>query len=222
MPIAASAIIKPIDELLLKARALISKSPHDDSSGLPDEQVTEMVTLLHTAIERASPAGTKYRENAQKIIDRHSVNHPHNLKPLYGILKAIREDFANGNLQSIQELIHGELFSDFLEMAAHLLDEGYKDPAAVLGGGVLEGHLRSLCNKNGVSTLKPDGKPKNSETLNTELAGAGFISKLDQKNVTAWLGLRNNAAHGDYAKYTSEQVALLLDSVRNFVTRNPA
>ena len=47
----------------------------------------------------------------------------------------------------------------------------------------------------------------------------GVYSKLDQKNVTAWLDLRNKAAHGKYAEYQIEQVALMLDGVRNFVTR---
>ena len=34
-----------------------------------------------------------------------------------------------------------------LEMAEHLLAADYKDAAAVLGGGVLEEHLRQLCKK---------------------------------------------------------------------------
>ena len=40
--------------------------------------------------------------------------------------------------------MHAELFADFLEMADYLLSEGYKDPAAVLGGSMLEEHLRQL------------------------------------------------------------------------------
>ena len=58
--------------------------------------------------------------------------------------------------------------------------------------------------------------------MNAELAGANVYSKLDQKNVTAWLDLRNKAAHGKYGEYTKEQVALLIQSVRDFITRNPA
>lgn len=44
-------------------------------------------------------------------------------------------------------------------------------------------------------------------------------SKLDQKAVTAWLNLRNKAAHGRYAEYTEAQVALFLQSVTDFVAR---
>jgi hypothetical protein len=54
------------------------------------------------------------------------------------------------------------------------------------------------------------------------LVKAGAYSILDQKSVTAWLDLRNKAAHGRYAEYQKEQVALLIDSVRNFMVRHPA
>jgi hypothetical protein len=108
-----------------------------------------------------------------------------------------------------------------MEMAEHLLDQGYKDPAAVITGSVLEEHLRKLCDKHGI-IVSQGGKPKKADALNAELAGANVYSKLDQKNVTAWLDLRNKAAHGKYGEYTKDQVALLIQSVRDFITRNPA
>ena len=51
---------------------------------------------------------------------------------------------------------------------------------------------------------------------------AEVYSKLDQKNVTAWLDLRNKAAHGHYDQYESAQVGLLISGFRDFITRNPA
>jgi hypothetical protein len=111
-------------------------------------------------------------------------------------------------------------------MAEYLLSERYKDPATVLIGGVLEEHLRKLCKKHGIAESQTDAngksRPKKAEMMNTELAGKGAYSKGDQKNVTAWYDLRSMAAHGDYVKYTQQQVELLLQSVRDFLTRNPA
>ena len=49
-----------------------------------------------------------------------------------------------------------------------------------------------------------------------------IYSKLDQKSVTAWLDLRNNAAHGHYDKYEAVQVELMISGVRDFIARNPA
>ena len=55
-----------------------------------------------------------------------------------GILLAVKEDFENGYLRTIESLISADIFTDFLEMASYLLDEGYKDPAAVLIGSTLK------------------------------------------------------------------------------------
>jgi hypothetical protein len=140
---------------------------------------------------------------------------------MLGVLGALRSDMANGRLSGMVGLIAAELFSDFLEMAQHLVEEGYKDPAAVLAGGVLEEHLRKLSEKAGLPTTGMDGKPLKADTMNAALMKADVYDKLDLKNVTAWLDLRNKAAHGEYAAYGKEQVALLLQSIRDFITRVP-
>ena len=65
-------------------------------------------------------------------------------------------------------------------------------------------------------------RPKKADLLNSDLAKSNVYSKLDLKNVTAWLDLRNNAAHGKYDEYTREQVAVMISGIRDFLTRNPA
>jgi hypothetical protein len=124
-------------------------------------------------------------------------------------------------MESVAELIHGDMFGDMLEGAAHLREEGWKDPAALIAGSVLEQHLRELC-ANRIAVAKPDGAPKKADALNAELSTGGAYSKLDQKSVTAWFDLRNKAAHGKYAEYETQQVATMIDGIRDFVRRNPA
>jgi hypothetical protein len=138
-----------------------------------------------------------------------------------GILKSIKTEIENDWLVSLKGLISSEIFSDFLEMADYLLKENYKDPAAVMIGGVLEEHLRQLCIKHSI-TLDDhkSGRPKTASLLNSELSGAGVYNKLDQKNVTTWLDLRNKAAHGKYTEYNQNQVKFMMHSVTEFVTRN--
>jgi hypothetical protein len=104
---------------------------------------------------------------------------------LDGVIGSLRADVEAGYLRSHTELIHGELFADFLKMAQHLLDQGYKDAAAVIAGTSLEAHLRQLCQKAEVDTITDTGSPKKADRLNSELAAANVYSKLDQKNVTA-------------------------------------
>jgi len=139
-----------------------------------------------------------------------------------GILKALKEDVEAGYLTTLRELIHADMFGDFLEMAEYLLTDGFKDPAAVLVGGVLEEHLRQLSVKYGVDLNEPHGQPKKSDKMNADLVKKTAYTGLEQKQVTAWLDLRNKAAHGRYSEYRAEQVSLMLQGVRDFAIRHPA
>ena len=107
-------------------------------------------------------------------------------------------------------------------MAEHLLAEKYKDPAAVVAGSVVEEHLRQLSLSVKIPVEEPSRgslAPRKADSLNADLARVGKYSKLDQKQVAAWLDLRNKAAHGKYAEYSSEQVAIMLAGVRDFLSR---
>jgi hypothetical protein len=158
-----------------------------------------------------------YKDFDQNVVR----SEPYDTEKGRGILKSIKTEIDNGWLTSLKGLVSAEIFSDFLEMADHLLKENYKDPAAVMIGSVLEEHLRQLCNKNGILTDDPkSGRPKKADLLNSELASAGVYNKLDQKNVIAWLDLRNKAAHGKYSEYNQQQVEFMMQTVIEFMTRN--
>ncbi len=201
-------ILKQIDaalDLWAKHRAT---SKYDDLSDLGDRSLyTEVNTTLAATIDRLAPPNSPYRNEIGHIMANK-----------VGALRALRRDYEADHLASIHGLVRAEVFADFIEMAEHLLDQGYKDPAAVLVGGVLEGHLRVLCAGRGIPTDAAGG-PKKADTMNGELASAVVYNKLDQKNVTAWLDLRNKAAHGRYKDYTQDQVSNMLQGVREFVAR---
>lgn len=211
-------ILQKMDIVIQKA-STIHVGQHSHNS---DELIAEINTSMHSIIHRFSPAGSPYAVNAQALVNNYQVTNDYIIKFMLGVLKSLRADYASGNLLTIQELIHGDVFSDFLDMANHLEQEGYKDPAAVLAGSTLEEHLRKLCIKNNIQITKPDGSPKKADLMNNELGTVNVFTKLDQKSVTAWLDLRNKAAHGRYTEYTKEQVVLLISGVRDFLTRNPA
>jgi len=198
-------IIKQIDRAIKLYNDYRARSKYDDLSDLGDGIHTEVSTIVRATIDRLAPAGSEYQKDSVLI---GSV----------GVLRALRRDYAEGYLNKIQGIIRAELFADFIEMAEHLLNQGYKDPAAVLVGGVLEEHLRALCSIRSISVVV-SGKPKKADAMNAELRASGVYNKLDQKNVTAWLDLRNKAAHAQYDEYTSEQVETMLSGVREFVAR---
>jgi len=73
-----------------------------------------------------------------------------------------------------------------------------------------------------VSLQTPNGSPKKADTLNADLKKAGLYSALEQKQITAWLGIRNSAAHGDYGDYDETSVKGLIEGIRNFTGKYPA
>ncbi len=159
-----------------------------------------------------------YKEFERKVSDTYTYH----TEEGRGILKAAKQEIDGGWIFTVKGIVSAEIFSDFLEMAEHLLTEGYKDPAAVMIGSVLEEHLRQLCLKNSIKIERiKDGKPipKKADLLNSELASASVYNKLDQKSITSWLDLRNKAAHGKYTEYTKEQVEFMYQGVSNFMMR---
>ena len=142
-----------------------------------------------------------------------------------GVLNAARLEVSGGWAITTTGLVSAEIFSDFLEMASYLLELNYKDPAAVVSGSVLEEHLRQLSQRSGISTTEAgrDGKmlPRKAEMLNQDLKKASVYNMLEQKSVTAWLDLRNKAAHGEYNQYNRDQVLAMLQGINDFIARNP-
>jgi hypothetical protein len=226
-----SAFVLPqIDELLTKYTEIRRRSQYDDCSDTKAEVVSEFLTSSLVLIHRVAGSQSQYAKQADAVLDKFSKAYrgaPAPAIPVFqGILQSLRQAVEGGYLGTLQELIHAELFADYLEMAAHLLEDGYKDPAAVIIGSTLEEHIRKLCLKHGGIDLEISDsrgtRPKKADGLNAELTKEGVYSKLDQKNITAWLDLRNKAAHGEYSKYTQQQVEILLQSVRDFIARYPA
>jgi hypothetical protein len=217
--------ILQLENIVGEYNAMSLRSKYEDLSDLPQHEGQALVTRAIAAVSRISGAHSTYTMEVQRVLKQMPHLHLHT-SSIIGIVSALLADVKAGYLQSLVELIHGEMFADFLEMAQHLQDAGFKDAAAVIAGSVLESHLRMLCIKAGVQIelVKADGgtAPKKAEAMNTDLAGANVYSKLDQKSVTAWLDLRNKSAHGKYGEYQKEQVSLLVAGLRDFLARVPA
>lgn len=216
-----SAIEAELQGIIEEYVGFQSRSKYEDCSDVMNKtEINQLNVRCIAAVERGAGRNSIYFRQVVGEPTMHP-NTGHNLTARIGIAQALLHDIQKGYFRSFEDLIHGELFGDFLEMADHLQTNGFKDAAAVIAGSTLEAHLRQLCKKAAIDTEQA-GRPKKAETMKTELAGASVYSKLDQKNVTAWLDLRNKAAHGEYDKYDANQVGLLIQSIRDFITRNPA
>lgn len=137
------------------------------------------------------------------------------VRSLLGILQAVEHDIENNRVPEVRVLIRAEVFADFLEMADYLLEEKYKDAAAVIAGGVLENALRSLATRWNISLVDTKNKPLTIGPLNDALSKAGAYNALEKKRINLLAGVRNAAAHGQYNEYDKDDVAEMI----RFVTR---
>ena len=105
----------------------------------------ELSLRLKQTIIDLTPTGDHYRAFAESLVPPYSDA---SVNQLIGALKALREDYENNYLQSFNEMIDANLFTDILEQAKYLLSEGYFRASAVVAGVALESHLRKLAEKN--------------------------------------------------------------------------
>lgn len=212
-----TTFIKQLDTLLDVYREMQRRSQQNDLSDLPKAERQSLVTRVIAATHRITGTNSTYSQEIERIIKRDPDLYLHT-SPILGVAHALREDITGGYMQNLEELVHADIFADFLEMAQHLCDNNYKDASAVLAGSTLESHLKKLAIKNAIP-IDIVGKPVKADKLNSDLTKANVYTILDQKNITAWLDLRNKAAHGNYTEYNVDQVKLLIASIRDFISR---
>jgi hypothetical protein len=212
------------DELLKQADVVVSTEQRSEYGGSRVDGQTWAafraagLSFLRSTFGEDHPY---YREFAEKV----STADRHDTELGKGILAAARGEVAGGWVATTTGIVSAQIFADFLEMAEYLSAEGYKDAAAVMTGGVLEEHLRQVARKFGVDIEVLVGSKmvaKKADTLNADLVKAGAYGKLEQKMVTAWLDLRNKAAHAKYAEYTADEVRLMQQGVGQFLLKIPA
>ncbi|MDP9354962.1 MAG: DUF4145 domain-containing protein [Chloroflexota bacterium] len=131
-----------------------------------------------------------------------------------GILQGLSQDVEQGLLTSMQNLVAAEVFSDFLEMAEHLVQANHFHAAASLIGAVLEDSLRRLADLYPEAGIKPkDG----IDAMNKALVKAGAYNAVMAKRVDVWREVRNAADHGRFEDVEPNDVKDLLEGVTQFV-----
>lgn len=131
-------------------------------------------------------------------------------KRMKSVFIAAMDDYKNGYLTSLKNLIQADVFDSELEQAQELLSSGYKLAAAVIAGVVLETTLRDICYQNALTIGKLD-------KMNSDLVKAGVYNKLQQKRITALADIRNSAAHGKPEEFTDSDVAMMIRDIEQFL-----
>lgn len=227
MPIDKDDAVKHLDSVLQLYACVSDYDPEEYESLPSDADRHEALVGLFAALRRLAPPGSEYDKAVERAARLDEGYEHKQLSILTGAARSLRSDYANERLQTFRELLNADLFSDFLAMAEYLLhDENLKQPAAVVAGGVLEEHIRRLCDKNGIATTYTDAKgkvkPKSVETMSADLRKKRIYGTNEQKQVTAWYGIRNSAAHAKYDEFGEDQVRSMIEGLRGFISKYPA
>lgn len=202
-------------EAQAKAVAATKQSKHSSHSGHYEELDRELFlgwcvkarNLLASACGRES-------EHFKSFVTAEAPLSFEDNPAVFGRVQAVflaaKEDFEGGYLSSVRNLVQAEVFSSELDQARELLAAGYSSPAAVVCGVVLETSLRSLCEAASLSLGKLD-------KMNADLAKAGMYNSLVQKRITALAAVRNSAAHGKPAEFSSVDVEHMIAEVERLV-----
>jgi hypothetical protein len=214
-------LLQRVDELIemgnavLRTRRAVNRSQQLVDKGAMAGFRSASQSFIKMAYDQDHPHYVQFSESTNSLF-------PSNVESGLAILKVVRGEIAGDWLFTVKGLVAAEFFTDYLAMAEHLLESGYKDAAAVITGSTLEEHLRQLCRKNNIPiTQEKNGKdvPLKADQLNSDLTRGSVYTMLDQKQVTAWLDLRNKAAHGNYGEYNAEQVKGMITSITEFMAR---
>jgi hypothetical protein len=212
------SMVFQLDDLIVIADKVIDEDWSDDNPR-GNRLARIACNRLEAAINRIAPTGTLY---VARLDEWQNEVLEMKFEDVYSIAVALRDDLKAGWVGSVVELVHADTYDDYLLMASYLIESGYKDAAAVIVGTSLEVHVRSLCARHGVEVTLPKGSPKKADVMNADLKKAGAYNDLQQKSVTAWFGLHNKAAHGDYDDYDERDVLHLIQGVRDFILKYPA
>jgi hypothetical protein len=208
-------VVERLDELIKKADAVLgTHRPNPPNvigfptldAGAFSEWQTQSLTFLVNLLGQGHVYVESFRDKVEK-------GHTGMVKAGRGILSAVREDVAGGYLARLKALVAAEVFSEFVEMSQHLLDAGYKDPAASLAGAVLENGLRQIAAERGIKV----GSRDDLSALNSKLAQASVYNRLTQKKLQVWTDLRNQADHGHFDEYAESDVRAMLLGVTDFL-----
>lgn len=199
------AVLARLDDLIARAQAVPENNGH--------QTYYPLLAQTRTAVaEIAGKDGDYYG-----LLNQRLVNIPRGYasggKVIAQCLMNLRSDVANGYLRRQADLIAAEVFGDFLDMAEHLLDRDYYQPAASVIGAVLEDGLRRLAQGNDVSVRKGD----DIGALNSRLAEKGVYSNLVRKQVAVWGDIRNKADHAEWTEFGAADVRDMYTGVTRFM-----
>lgn len=130
-------------------------------------------------------------------------------------LNTLKSDIEFDFLASLKSQVAGEIYGDFTSLAKKLIDEGHKEPAAVLACGALEDSMKKFAIKHGLNVYDQEL----SGVVNA-LKGAGLLMGTQAGVVQSYVKLRNKTFHAQFDKVEMPEVVSLIAFIEMFILQN--
>jgi len=147
------------------------------------------------------------------IVSQAEESHRYYMATFLSILKNVVNIVKKGLLIDVKTLVASDVFESLLQEVDYLLSQKYKDCAAVLCRVVIEDTLKQLCDMNKIFY---DPKDKASK-LNGLLKKNDVYPTHIWREIQAKLDIGNYAAHGEFDKFTLEDVQEMYEWTKGFI-----
>ena len=208
-----------VDKVLEQTRAL-----KNQVHNLGDHDGAKLKGLKARAEDFLNTFGGKNNTFVKQIQSVSGSATSYQIDVLGEVLDAFSAHLEDGLVAGISPRRQAELdvVSDLLEQANILLSNAKVHPAApaVLVGATLEEFLRTWIEEDGLTL---GNKRPGIDAYAKVLREADLINKQDVKDITAWAGIRNHAAHGDWDEVADRsRIKLMLEGVNFLIKKKTA
>lgn len=211
-------ISKRIDQLLEDTKKIINRNDSYDSV-MVEKTVFGTLSVINICYGENSPQHRsllELRSNYVKGGTGWKYSNSYEIQNfITGLLNTLKIDIEYNLLNSLQEQIAGEIYGDFISLAKRLVDEGFKDPAAVLACGALEDSMKKFAQKNKIEVSDAD-----LSVVVNSLKAAGLIKGIQAGVVQSYVKLRNKTFHAQFDKIEMPEVSSLIAFVETFILDN--
>lgn len=199
-------------------------------------------TYIHTSETGDSQGFLKWRTQCVTLLDNYKEASPRHAKlcdeaAQYGFgsativwllaqLEAFRGDLNAGMFATLKSRVEAGIVQALLEEALTSFDGiAPTDLQAGLSGtiacAVLEHVIRTLCESAtpAIPTKDVGGKPTPVTLLADKLATSGVIEKSERDQLHGWLKQRNKVAHGDLKSISTDEVKIMVATIKLLVNK---
>ena len=208
-----------IKNLIEEIRKLIDNPTPSSSRTIQVIGISQ--TVLHDTVGKDHPL--------MKILD-HALN-SEVVVEAYAAGRNVVKLYDEGGLISPRLAIAHEIEGDILDIAQKQVEASERNTdathkqlqlgiAAFLAGAALEDALRRLCDASGISYPQRTSISTLQTALYQPSKQIGVISLSDNKQITAWGDIRNNADHGRFSEIIHSEVLSMVIGVRGFIDKH--